>query len=1472
MLIYIANMTVENINFHAFPNIWIIWGFNAYINLDTFTASNIMTFYGVMRLDVVNTIDITNVIFQNITVFGGNMFGMNMNNAVQIKNMTMNNIIWSDNTELSLLYVLNYYGGTANINGLYVQNSYLGEYDGFAIDNDNSNSPIFITVKNWQFKNITVSSNSFLLKLGMAKQLVAQNITFNYIFEQDPTDTTNMMFNIRGLDMNTTGQFSVSSISVNNSSMSLMNLMNIINSDISTVNAISISDVSYVNSKLQNSNTLLIFSSIEANTALNISISNILMSNITYTNKGDLILFEQQTNLTVDVTNCLFENVVNASIHFKPFNKNNPSLLTNMKFVNMTVRNSSAYFKSFMEATAGAVISIYDSVFVNNCNFLRGSVVSADSLDTSISFYNSTFQNNTSVQGGVFYVENQALIVVSNSTIQSNFAIQSGVIQASNMGRYKIYSSVISNNYAYSIPISQVFLVSSKSAINNCTIYQNNKLAKDVILKEIQAWGILWFMSIEFKAYINANSNLMGLISNEYSMQLISSYFLIEKSTTIFNQDYFIDGFESQLQIDNTTLRDSISYSFIISLSYSTFKLDNLTLLNIFSNKHGNSVFKVLFDSVFEISNLKYSTSNSTVLYAYQAQISMANIEFSNMQLDDNLVYLAQWTDIVIKNTSASNITSTYLYAIYISDSSVKLISNVSMTNISKAGMLISNSNVTEISTLMMNNVAHGVVVQSKSTISSLHDSSFVKLGSLNISNGGALDIIDSSVNLLNSKFELNQAQNGAAISVRCTNYNIWINQFASSSFASNTAEVQGGAIYYNYRRPTINSLMFDKNIAPYGLNIASYSIKIVEANSLRELITYENVPSGIKIGSILKFTLMDYDNQTVPDSSNSIKINSITQEASVSGFNSAKVSNGVAEFDNLIFISAPGVKNIMFKVTSNAINVAKNLAQNLTTYTLIDISFRFWMPGEAQISSSLCQIWAPGSYSLLWNSTSCENWLDNVVWAGGAELDVNPEYWRISTNSTTVLDCPLPSAWLGGYYPQDVYPVKWETGYKGYLCTEWDIVDGVKYVKTSGNQCAKWNVAMINVLKFVGLILSAFVFLTTLIIILIRKKKENQTSILMRILTNYFQLISISMTLKFKFPVSLSQIFGGIETLGSTSDTYLSYDWFISGLQYTGFAPSADIFKLILTGLVPVALFLVYLLIWIVLYFMLNRWFSNLKRNLAISGICIIYMLHPTITKNWLKILEWTQVDANDWRMALYMDYKCYSFDHVFWMLTVAVPMLAVWVIGAPCLALVILYKNRKDLDSVYIKSYMLVLYQGLKPQVFYWEFVNTLRKLLILIVSVFMATQSLNYQVLISVVILYSIYRLQLRLNPYKYEENNYLEQYAINAGTLTILWGLIFIQSNSYTLFNTLALVFMIFVNSAFILLWVFYFLLSLNLKYESMKKFLKIYAFIIMKSEFLSNYLSIQIDSAVEPENIKNIFSKSIKHKKSIKKPK
>ena len=99
-----------------------------------------------------------------------------------------------------------------------------------------------------------------------------------------------------------------------------------------------------------------------------------------------------------------------------------------------------------------------------------------------------------------------------------------------------------------------------------------------------------------------------------------------------------------------------------------------------------------------------------------------------------------------------------------------------------------------------------------------------------------------------------------------------------------------------------MTSLGFDSYIAPYGPNVASYAIKIVEADSLSTIVIYENIPSGIKMGSTLSFMLLDYDNQKFPDNSNSIKVNAQTQRASVSGFNSAKVDQGVAEFNNLIF------------------------------------------------------------------------------------------------------------------------------------------------------------------------------------------------------------------------------------------------------------------------------------------------------------------------------------------------------------------------------------------------------------------------------------------------------------------------------------------------------------------------------------------------------------------------------------------
>lgn len=89
-------------------------------------------------------------------------------------------------------------------------------------------------------------------------------------------------------------------------------------------------------------------------------------------------------------------------------------------------------------------------------------------------------------------------------------------------------------------------------------------------------------------------------------------------------------------------------------------------------------------------------------------------------------------------------------------------------------------------------------------------------------------------------------------------------------------------------------------------------------------------------------------------------------------------------------------------------------------------------------------------------------------------------------------------------------------------------------------------------------------------------------------------------------------------------------------------------------------------------------------------------------------------------------------------------------------------IYYGKKTSNSK-IKGYFLILYQGLRPEVAYWEFVNTLRKGVILLSLLFSRTVSIY----ISIVVLVTTARLQIWLKPYKKKENYKVEFLAMMAG---------------------------------------------------------------------------------------------------------
>ena len=501
---------------------------------------------------------------------------------------------------------------------------------------------------------------------------------------------------------------------------------------------------------------------------------------------------------------------------------------------------------------------------------------------------------------------------------------------------------------------------------------------------------------------------------------------------------------------------------------------------------------------------------------------------------------------------------------------------------------------------------------------------------------GGAIYALSSNITILSSLFIDNTAIEGAAIYIDWVSGDYWYSKLENVNFTNNAAQKSGGAISYNFKRPQLANNIFNNNSAPYGPDIASYPVRVYQKESSSDKITIDNVGSGIKLQTLV-LVLADYDNQTmVLDSISQLKILPTLNSSKVSGINVAKLWNGIASFDQLVFISNPGSKNVIYQISSKAIDEAKliEVFGRQVYSNSITVSFRFCQPGEI-IQNSQCNTWAPGTYSFNWNSTTWISWMNNAVWLGGTQVSVASGYWRKTSNSTTIVEWPNKSAWNGNYVDQEMFPVECSEGYSDYLWASWTISNRTKYEQTSSFECSKWPNPILNAIRVIGVIVLAFIFLMILIIINIRKIKESQTSILLRILTNYLQLISVTLSFNMKFPTEITDLFLPMQKV-SSSGTFLSFDWFIENTEIKAFAPNNSIFKLFLTALLPIIIFVFACLVFTILKIVWSNRFGDIKRNIGISAIWIIFLLHPTLSRESFSIFQCIDVDSGDSRMRL--------------------------------------------------------------------------------------------------------------------------------------------------------------------------------------------------------------------------------------------
>ena len=175
-----------------------------------------------------------------------------------------------------------------------------------------------------------------------------------------------------------------------------------------------------------------------------------------------------------------------------------------------------------------------------------------------------------------------------------------------------------------------------------------------------------------------------------------------------------------------------------------------------------------------------------------------------------------------------SSITTTVSELLSIYQSNVSLINQLKVNNVNSTSMILLKSHVDEIVRIHMSNVSQCMMFK-HSNVSMLSDSNFIQCGSELVYSGGAIEIIDSSVHVANSSFTHNIAGTGGAISIECANYEHCDNQVYDSVFRNNSGTVKGGAISYDFRRPRFINNTYTDNHAPYGSNIASYAVRIVD-------------------------------------------------------------------------------------------------------------------------------------------------------------------------------------------------------------------------------------------------------------------------------------------------------------------------------------------------------------------------------------------------------------------------------------------------------------------------------------------------------------------------------------------------------------------------------------------------------------------------------------------------------------------
>ncbi|CAG9325837.1 unnamed protein product [Blepharisma stoltei] len=1063
-------------------------------------------------------------------------------------------------------------------------------------------------------------------------------------------------------------------------------------------------------------------------------------------NKGlSVILIDNQNSISyINTMNCIFEYNYGSAISL-----NYDSLHDSGSIF----RHNLAASGSCLRLQNSAIAISDSSKFLNNTSSTNGGAVL---LSSASEFYCSScrFASNKAQTGGAIYAEQDSVFSIFSSDFNKNSCDEDGsAIYGFNTNResYLNFSKFYENNSKNG---GSIVFINSKTLIESSRIYSN-------------------------QGGIKLSLSNLSVLNSHFSNQSCTLGCFIYTS---INSDVYIKNSIFSYGISNDSGGAIYSSSSSVEIENSEFK--DLSSLN-----SGGVIYSSL-DVSLTIKNSKISDSHSLeggIIYAYQTPLTIENFTLNNF--------------------SKSGIYGSYLEKLEISRSSM---SNGN-GRLSGGVYCYSCGNIKIKSCSFNNNEASlaggAIYFDSQTSHSSTYEISSCSFTENSANKGGALYINDLSGSILTTTFTSNKAISnqdfyeseitegiGGAIKLSCIKSEECKFSIKSCNFTGNSATYNGGAINWDDWKPKLNDNYFMNNVAEYGNDYSSYPIKLMSVNENGELEGYKNrrrledIPiSNFSLLSVapgqdskkpIMVALVDNMNQIITTDNASLgELKSQNVSTIIAGITKVKAHKGIFTFSQYRISDEPGL-NVTIGVFTSAIDNNKKIKSGNPVFDqnlLINIELRVCEIGEIKAGKN-CEVCGYGYYSLATIATQCLGCPSYAQCFGSYQMAPKPGYWRDNAYTDKFWKCPNHHACLGSPDPKNVsYTGLCNFGYKGNKCQSCK----AGFSRTSANKCEECPSFAKNLAIIIAIAIALFILVSIMVRATIKSafKPKTLTSIYIRILLNYLQMVILTSTFKLNWPSEILKLF---YIQSSTDYIYQQLYSFQCLLEDENSYSKVFYKSLIMISLIPILMAILAIIIWIIIK-LKQRSLKNFWDDYISTCIILLFLVHPSIIKKMFASFNCTEINSGEYWLEEDLDIRCWDDEHKFYVLVVSLPSILFWGILLPTICLVALIRKRGHLEELNVRLRYGFLFNGYHLKQYYWEFIIIYSKIILICCSVFLTNIAPKIQALIAAILLTVFLHIQYSNSPYVEANLNHLELQAKFVCVITVYSGLFYLTGS-------------------------------------------------------------------------------------------